>query len=216
MTLEKANDIIYEFYQDFPANADNSELSFMYVEAMEYIIKQKNDPDYILGLGSYYYVKKDYEKAIDLYEQAADMQFEPAYECLGYVWFAKNQKLREERKNRSESFGERFFRLVDEKGLTDAAVYKKARVDRRLISKLRMNPDKRISKETAMALSIALELPIAEVDDLLRLAGFAMSPRYKFDRMVRFFIENGNYNIDEINEALYRQTKHVLSGRTDG
>ena len=213
MTLEKAYDIMYDYYQDFPANVDNDELSFIYIEAMEYIIKEENDPDVMLGLGGYYYLKKDYEKAIKLYEQAADMQFEPAYECLGYVWFAKNQKVREERRHESESFGDRFFRLVDEKKTTDATIYKKANVDRRLISKLRMNPDKRVTKETALALAIALELPIAEAEDFIRLAGYAFSPRYKFDRMVRFYIENGNYNIDEINEALYRLTKRTLSGK---
>ncbi len=111
-----------------------------------------------------------------------------------------------------ESFAERFFRLVDEKGLTDAQVYNRANVNRKIISKLRINPDKNVDKKTALALAVGLELSIDEAEDFIKLAGYALSPRIKFDRIVRYFIENGNYDINEINEALFKYTEKVLVG----
>ncbi len=112
----------------------------------------------------------------------------------------------------TESFAERFFRLVDERGLTDAQVYNRANVNRKIISKLRINPDKNVDKKTALALAVGLELNIEETEDFIKLAGYALSPRIKFDRIVRYFIENGNYDINEINEALFKYTEKVLVG----
>lgn len=112
----------------------------------------------------------------------------------------------------SESFGARFFRLVDEKGLTDSQVYNRANVNRKVISKLRINPDKNVDKKTALALAVGLELDIDETEDFIRLAGYALSPRIKFDKIVRYFIENGDYDIHEINEALFKYTEKVLVG----
>lgn len=112
----------------------------------------------------------------------------------------------------TESFAERFFRLVDEKGLTDSQVYNRANVNRKIISKLRINPDKNVDKKTALALAVGLELDIDETEEFIKLAGYALSPRIKFDRIVRYFIENGEYNINEINEALFKYTEKVLVG----
>lgn len=214
MSLDKAYDIMCDFYDDFDANVENEEFSRQYIQAMEYIIKVENDPDVILGLGGYYYVKKDYDTALELYERAVDMNFEPAYECLGYLFHAMREKDEDEEDKESdwetESFGDRFFRLVDARKTSDANIYKKANVDRRVISKLRANPDKRISKETAISLIIALELPLNEAEDMLKLAGYALSPRYMFDRIILRNIKQGIYDIDDINAQLYDNTKRSL------
>ena len=41
--------------------------------------------------------------------------------------------------------------------------------------------------------AIALELPLAEMKDMLMKAGFALSHSNKFDIIVEYFIEHGNY-----------------------
>lgn len=38
---------------------------------------------------------------------------------------------------------------------------------------------------------------------MLRKAGFALSHSNKFDIIVEFFVAHGNYNVFEINEALF-------------
>lgn len=118
--------------------------------------------------------------------------------------------LREALRSLDESFAEMLLRKIDERGITDAACYKKANISRKLFSKIRADRLYRPSKPTALAFALSLELRLDETQELLRKAGFALSHSSKFDVIVEYFILNGVYDVMRVNEALFAFDQPLL------
>ena len=112
-----------------------------------------------------------------------------------------------------ETFQEMLFRKIDELKLKDSSVYRKANIDRRLFSKIRSNKDYIPSKDTAIALGIALELNRVELNELLGKAGYALSRSLMSDVIIEYCIEKGIYDIHEINEFLFERTGRCLGNQ---
>lgn len=62
---------------------------------------------------------------------------------------------------------------------------------------------RKIAKQTVIAFALALELSLDDMEDMLNKAGFSLSHSNKFDIIVEYFVSQGNYNVFEINEALF-------------
>lgn len=112
--------------------------------------------------------------------------------------------------NIGETFQQRLLRLIDEHGLSDVEVYKRANLDRKLFSKIRCNENYKPKKKTALALAIALELDINETEDLLNRAGLALSKSNISDMIIRYFIDHQEYDIYSINLSLFEHEQPIL------
>ncbi len=108
-------------------------------------------------------------------------------------------------------FSETLLQLIDEKGMTDSECYKKANVDRRLFSKIRSDSDYHPKKTTALAFCVALRLSAEEAQSLLDKAGYSLSYSSVTDVIVRYFLDNRQWDIDLVNQALYEYDQPLLS-----
>lgn len=119
------------------------------------------------------------------------------------IYEAPTYRLDDILENLDIGFSETLLELIRESGKTEAEIYKKANISRKLFSKIRNNKEYRPSKRTAIAFALALELDLDETEDFLSRAGYALSHSKKFDVIVEYFIVNGNYDIIELNEVLF-------------
>lgn len=105
-------------------------------------------------------------------------------------------------KARKPTFQAVLFELIDQKGVPDTEIYKKAGLDRRHFSKIRSNPGYRPGKPSVIALALALELHKKEAERLLGAAGYSLSESETFDLVIQFCLEKRIFHLDEVNQAL--------------
>lgn len=108
------------------------------------------------------------------------------------------------------SFVEKMLELINAKGLRDSDVYKSAQIDRRLFSKIVSDPGYKPSKDTCVALCLALRLTLFETNDLLRRAGYVFSHSSRRDVILEFFFREGVYSLSDVNEILFRLNEKTL------
>ena len=107
-------------------------------------------------------------------------------------------------------FSETLLKLIDQTGKKDSEIYTKANLSRQHFSKIRNNPDYKPTKTTAIALALALELDLEQTRDLIGRAGYALTNSSKFDVIIMYFIGEKNYNLFDINAALFEFDQSLL------
>ena len=109
-----------------------------------------------------------------------------------------------------DTFQQRLFHLIDESGMDDVTVYKKANISKALFSKIKCNVDYTPKKQTVIAFAIALHLDMDATQDLLACAGLTLSPSKKFDLIISYFITHHDYDIFKINATLFDYDQPLL------
>ena len=115
-------------------------------------------------------------------------------------------------KHTGENFVSMLTRLIDERGLSDAQVYKKAGVSKGTFNKIINGGTKRPSFETVVALAMALKLSYEDSVALLATVGMAFSNSSKFDIIVSYFLKNKEYDIWKLDEQLIKYGYKSLLG----
>ncbi len=113
-------------------------------------------------------------------------------------------------KKEDAGFTETLLKLIDRSGHKDSYIYKRANLSKQHFSKIRNDLGYTPKKTTAVALAIALELDLEKTNDLIGRAGYTLSFSSKFDLIIRYFIEKKQYDINEINMALYEFDQPLL------
>ena len=121
-----------------------------------------------------------------------------------------NEMLRTLEQSVNQTFVDRLLHYINEKGVRDSEVYKAAQVDKRLFSKMVSNREYKPSKDTAIALALALELSLDEANDMLSRAGYTFSHSNKRDIIIEFFFREKVYNLIDANDVLYRLNQKLI------
>jgi hypothetical protein len=111
-------------------------------------------------------------------------------------------KLEERMTHISDTFSQYLMYLIQDKKMENAEVYKRAIVDKKIFSKIKNNKDYHPQKLTALCLCVGAKLNLDESKDLLARAGYALSPCDKTDIIFSYFIENGIYDMIELDIQL--------------
>ena len=138
----------------------------------------------------------------DMSEDASLQAPEPLLLDDDFAIEEMERKLAERMEHMADTFPQYLMYLIDQKGMENAEVYKRAIVDKKVFSKIKNNPNYHPQKLTALCLCIGAKLNIDESRDLLARAGYALSPCDKTDIIFSYFIEHQIYYMIELDIQL--------------
>ncbi len=111
---------------------------------------------------------------------------------------------------KEDTFQAKLFELIDASGKTDPEIYKRANIDRKLFAKIRKDENYKPSRKTAVALALALRLTLAQAQDLIGRAGFALSCSTQMDLILRYCFDHQVYDITQVNAILFEFDQETL------
>lgn len=114
--------------------------------------------------------------------------------------------------NKQQQFYQKIVEYCDQRGMTDVELYKKACISKAVFSNIRsMGISKKTytpKKPTVICLCIALELSLAQAEELMNMVGFSFSNTDKLDKLVAWCLTHTEFklNVITINEIFYEKT----------
>ena len=121
-----------------------------------------------------------------------------------------SESLEELSKYLNQTFVERMLYHINEKQVKDSLIYKAAYIDKRLYSKMVSDKDYKPSKDTAIAIALALKLSLPEANDLLSRAGYTFSHSNTRDVIIEYCFREKIYDIMIANEILHTFNQKII------
>ena len=94
--------------------------------------------------------------------------------------------------------------------MNDVECYKKANVSKQTWYKIMNDKFYKPNKKTAISFAIALRLSLDETQNLLKSVGFVLSNSSLFDVIIMYCLQNGIYNVLEIDSILFQYDQETL------
>ena len=101
-----------------------------------------------------------------------------------------------------KTFQEKLFEIIDARGLQGKDVYKNY-ISKQVYSKLQSDKHYQPSKTTALALCLSLHLNVDKTEELLKSAGYVLSPSSLSDMIIKACIINKEYDLIQIDLYLF-------------
>ena len=120
-----------------------------------------------------------------------------------YLQKSVDDVLKELQDGHVQTFVNILCQYMNEKNLRSADVWQNSNISKSTFSKLLCQKDPKPQKETVLALCIGLQLNVVEARKFMSAAGYTFSSSNRRDLVVKCFIENSYYKIDELNDVLY-------------
>ena len=192
--IKIANETIKSFL------SENEMMVYLVVYGTEtYQISRKLFNDITEYIDNSYVSESAHNNGISGAMYAIDEADEPA--AVGAPW--QELSLKDALEQTDDSFSAVLLSKIRSRHMTDVECYRKANIDRKLFSKIKKDDGYKPSKITAVAFGLALEMPLEEFKEFLSTAGFSLTHSDKFDIIVEYFVNKGNYDIFEINDVLF-------------
>ena len=126
--------------------------------------------------------------------------------------FITVSKVEEDLDANNETFAEVLMKYLDKKNISNVDCYSHANITKETFSKIYSGKTKYPKRENVALLAISLKLDINEYHDFIEAASYASS-RDKTDplNIVEYFIERGEYDLLNIEEAVLKITGKYLA-----
>lgn len=110
----------------------------------------------------------------------------------------------------SESFSRTLHLWLEKKGMKDSDLYKKIYMSKQTFNKIINGKTEKPNQKTILLLAFGLKLNLDETLDFMEVVGYTFSKSSQFDLIVKYFIQDKNFNLHALETTLFELTGQTL------
>lgn len=110
----------------------------------------------------------------------------------------------------SESFSRTLHLWLEKKGMKDSELYKKIYMSKQTFNKIINGKTEKPNQKTMLLLAFGLKLNLDETLDFMEVIGYTFSKSSQFDLIVKYFIQDKNFDLHALETTLFELTGQTL------